>query len=185
MSLRLGKRLHVGIFGPSLCGKSTVAMWLIVTYWRKYRIRSVVCDTNVHQQWPACALVFRDPVRFWDFIAKNRDLAVFVDEAKGTVARDDDLTTRFTQGRHMRHVLHIMGHRATNLLPEQRDQMETLFLFRQSPASAKIFADEWADERFSQATTLAKYQFLQCEKFGDPVTGQHKITPGVFPAFRL
>lgn len=182
---RLGKRLHVGIFGPSLCGKSTVAMWLILIYWNKYRIRSVVCDTNVHQKWPSCALVFRDPVRFWAFAATHRNLAVFVDEAKGTVARDDDLTTRFTQGRHMGHVLHIMGHRATNLLPEQRDQLEDLFLFRQSPSAAKLFAEEWADERFYQATTLAKYQFIHCKKFGDQVTGQHAISPGRFPAFKL
>lgn len=183
MKNRLGKRLHVGIFGPSLCGKTNVAKWLIETYWRVYRVRSMVCDPNVDQVWPACALLFRDPDRFWSYFDQSKGLAAFVDEAGGTVARANDLTGKFTRGRQRNHVLHVMGHRATNLLPEQRDQLETLFLFTQSPSAVKIWADEWADPRFEQALTLPKYEFLWCEKYGDPVTRRHKLTHGIFPPF--
>ena len=181
---RLGKRLHVGIFGPSLCGKSNVAKWLIGIYWRVYRVRSIVCDPNVDQVWPSCALVFRDPAKFWPFVWTQRGCAVFADEAGGTVARNNELTGFFTRGRQRGHVLHIMGHRATNLLPEQRDQLETLFLFTQSPSAVKIWSDEWADTRFEAALTLPKYEFLWCEKYGDKLTRRHRITHGIFPEFK-
>lgn len=184
MSLtRLGKRLHVGIFGPSLCGKSTVAMWLIVMYWRLYGVRSIVCDPNPKQKWPDCALVFRDPEKFWAFMWANRGLAVFVDEAGGTVARNNDLTGVFTRGRQNDHCIHIMGHRMTNLLPEQRDQLGSLFLFSQSPSATKLWVDEWADVRMSAALSLPAYEFIWCEKYGDKATRRHLLTPGKFPPF--
>ena len=180
---RLGDRLHVGIFGPSLCGKSNVGKWLMQTYWSHMGVRSVVLDPNIHQKWPSCALRFTDPAKFFPFLWAIRNCAVFIDEAGGTVNRNNDLTGYFTRGRQYGHVLHVMGHRATNLLPEQRDQFESLFLFRQSPTAVKIWADEWADVRFAEALTLPKYQFLRCEKFGDPVTGGHSIGRGIFPPF--
>ncbi len=182
---RLGKRLHVGIFGPSLCGKSNVAKWLMVAYWRSLGVRSIVCDPNRDQLWPSCALRFFDPEKFFPYVWRVRNCAVFIDEAGGTVRRNNDLTEYFTRGRQYGHVLHVMGHRATNLLPEQRDQFETLFLFTQSPSAVKIWADEWADPRFEQALTLPKYEFLRCEKYGDPATRRHLIQHGIFPEFKL
>lgn len=180
----LGKRLGIGIFGPSLCGKSNVAKWLIEIYWTHFRIRSVVCDPNPMQKWPACALVFRDPSKFWAYIWKVRGCAIFVDEAGGSVARDNSITGAFTRGRQQDHVLHVMGHRMTNLLPEQRDQLATLFLFTQSPSAAKIWAEEWADLRLLESTSLPQYEFLWCEKYGDKATRRHSIRHATFPEFK-
>lgn len=179
---RLGKRLHVGIFGPSLCGKTNVAKWLVLTYWLQFRIRSVVLDPKFDQVWPACALRFYNAERFWEFIARSRGLAVFADDM-GTDGRQKSLVEFFTCGRHNHHVVHVMGHRISNLLPEMRDQLQTLFLFDQSPTAAKLWAEEWADERLREAAGLPQYEFLWAEKYGDALTRRHAITHGIFPQF--
>lgn len=180
----LGKRLHVGIFGPSLCGKSNVSMWLIWIYWHQLGIRSIVLDPNKQQRWPACALRFYDAEKFWAFVWTVRGCAVFADEmsSKGS-KRNGDITEVFTRGRQLDHVVHIMGHYPTNLLPEQRAQMETFFLFDQMPASAKILANEWSEPRMFQAVGLPQFEFIRCDKYGDKATRRHRIQHGIFPKF--
>lgn len=171
--------LHVGIFGPSLCGKTYAAKQLSLAHWRQRR-RSIVCDPN-GEQWGAHALCFsaldeRFLAAFW----KHRNCAVFIDEATMTIDRDAGLNDLFTRGRHQGHILHVMGHRATVLQPIQRDQFGSLLLFRQSPGSAAIWAEEWAETRMQEATTLLKYEFLFCKKFAAP-DGNHLIQKCKFP----
>jgi hypothetical protein len=74
----------------------------------------------------------------------------------------------------------VVGHRATVLLPVQRDQFGKLILFRQSPGAARSWTEEWAEPRMAQATDLRKYEFLYCVKFG-AADGSHLIQKGVFP----
>jgi hypothetical protein len=180
---RLGLRLHVGIFGQSLCGKTNLAKHLMVKYWKKFGVRSIVCDADTGQSWPACALVFRDPEKFWAFVYSQKGCAVFVDDAGGAIKRNDELTPHFTQGRHRFHVLHVMGHYMTNLLPEQRDQLTTLFLFSQGPTAGDKWEEEWADKRMIESVGLPQYEFIWCEKFGDKATRTHRLIHGMFPVF--
>ena len=182
-SNRLGKRLHVGIFGPSLSGKTNVAKFLMVNYWRNFGIRSIVCDKNVNQAWPACALVFRDPEKFWPFVWQKRGCAIFADEGGSSVKRNREATEYFTSGRQNDHVLHVLGHHISNLLPEMRDQLHTLFLFTQTTASASAWAEEWADDRLLGAIGLPQYEFLWAEKYGDKRTRKNAVTHGIFPIF--
>ncbi len=195
--------IHVGIFGPSLCGKSYAAKQLSLARWRNHRRRSLVLDLNA-DNWGEHSLVYTLPPEFRDpppgvnitdeqrreavaalvgrFLGKMwalRDLDVFIDEATETVGRSTDFTGVFTRGRHRGHIVYAMGHAATVLLPIQRDQFGTLFLFRQSPRAASMFADEWAEPRIMQATTLRKHEFVLCKKFGAP-DGSHLIKPGKF-----
>jgi hypothetical protein len=51
--------VHVGIIGPSLFGKSHVAMYLSREYWRQAARRSIVLDPN-GDDWGPQALVFTD-----------------------------------------------------------------------------------------------------------------------------
>ena len=197
--------IHVGIFGPSLCGKTTAAKILSRARWLGHRRRSLVLDLNA-EHWGAHALVYTLPSRIRNppdgvtvtgeeraaavekltntFLAKlwaTRDCDVFIDEATETVGRSGDFTGVFTRSRHRGHVVYAMGHAATVLLPIQRDQFGTLLLFRQSPRAAGLWAEEWAEPRMIQATTQNKYHFLFCQKFG-AADGSHLIEPRIFPA---
>jgi hypothetical protein len=142
-----------------------------------------VCDKNVRQTWPKCALVFRDPDRFWPFVASHFGCAVFADESGSSVNRKKSITEFFTSGRWNDHVLHLLGHHISNLLPEQRDQIGTLFLFTQNGQSAKDWADEWADDRLLESIGLPQYEFIWAEKYGDKVTRKNAVTHGIFPEF--
>jgi hypothetical protein len=172
--------IHVGIFGPSLCGKTFAAKVLCIALWRSHRMRALVLDPQ-GGDWGAHALVFRDRAAFLRAFWKHRNCAVFIDEATVTVGRDNTLTDLFTRGRHQGHILHVMGHRATVLLPIQRDQFGKLLLFRQSPGSAAIWAEEWAEQRMHSATELKKYEFLFCAKFAAK-DGGHLVEKKIFPA---
>ena len=171
--------IHVCILGPSLCGKSHLAKIQSHMLWRLSRRRSLVLYPPGHVEggWGPHALVTYDRDHFLHVFWRERNLAVFVEEATETVGRDAELTGLFTRGRHRGHIVHCMGHRATVLLPIQRDQFGTLFLFRQSPQAAGIFAEEWAEPRIHDATTLKKYEFLLCQKFA-AADGGHLIMRG-------
>lgn len=172
--------IHVGIFGPSLCGKSYVGKALSREAWRLGRA-SLVCDPN-GDEWGAQALVFPTlDERFRRVFWARRNLSVFIDEATLTVARDVELIDLFTRGRHQGHQLFVLGHRAVNLLPIMRDQFGTLFLFRCSPSDAKLWAEDWGEPRILEATGLPKYEFILARKFAAP-DGQHLVTRGRFPA---
>lgn len=171
--------IHVGIFGPSLCGKTYAAKQLSRAMMREGR-RSLVSDPN-RDIWGPQALVFgKLDEAFLRAVWRFRNCAVFIDEATISIDRDAAFTDLFTRSRHAGHIIHVMGHRATVLLPIQRDQFGTLFLFRQSPGAAKIWSEEWAEIRIQGATSLKKYEFLYCKKFGAP-DGSHLIQKGKFP----
>lgn len=173
--------VHVGIFGPSLCGKTFAAKSLSLALWLTQNRRSIVCDPN-REQWGRHALVFGTlDDRFLRAVWRYRNCAVFIDEATIMIDRDTAFTDLFTRLRHQGHILHVMGHRATVLLPIQRDQFGTLMLFRQSPTAAKIWAEEWAEKRMLASCDLKKFEFLLCKKFAAP-DGSHLIKPGKFPA---
>jgi hypothetical protein len=181
----LGKRLHVGIFGPSLCGKSNVGKWLMWIYWTHFRVRSIVLDPNEDQLWPSCALRFFEAEKFWEFAWKQRGCAIFADEMSSKkTKRNGDITEIFTRGRQRNHVVHIMGHYPTNLLPEQRAQIQTYFLFDQMPDAAEKLAREWSEPRMVGCVGLPQFEFLQCDKYSDKATRRHLIRHGIFPQFK-
>ncbi len=151
--------LHVGIFGPGLSGKTTLAKALSRAY-SKQKIASIVLDINGEKGWGDCATVFTDEAEFWACVWASKSCMIFVDEAAETIARDNEKTALFTRVRHCGHKLHVMGHNATNLLPVHRQQLSTLYLFKQSPKSAAIWAEEMAEDRLKKAVNLEQYQFI-------------------------
>ena len=171
--------IHAGIFGPGLCGKTYGCKLLSRSHAKQGR-KSIVCDPN-GEDWGPHALVFkRCDEAFMAAVWKHRNCAIFIDEATMTIDRGVEFTDLFTRVRHVGHILHVIGHRATVLLPVQRDQFGKLILFRQSPGSAKIWAEEWAEPRMMEATELKKYEFLYCVKFG-AADGSHVILKAKFP----
>ena len=179
------KRLHTGIFGPGLSGKTTLAVYLSRMYWQNHRVKSLVLDPNFCLEgniWGSQAWVTDDEEKFWDMAwHREVDCALFVDEAAETIKRDNEKTALFTRIRHRRgpggpgHRLHVIGHSGSNLLPVQRQQIHTLYLFRQDPDSADLWSRQFADERIQAATTLNQYQFLWCRLYHAPEPHSLKI----------
>lgn len=170
--------VHVGIFGPSLFGKSHLGKHLAAQYWRLDRRPSIVLDPN-GDDWGPSALVFVDREAFLRAVWEKRNCAVFCDEFGEVFDRDKAASPLFTRLRHQGHLMHALSHLFTDLLPKQRNQLGTLFLFWQTAEAADAIAREWSDERLRQAPTLPKYVFLHCRKFG--AGAQHIITPGKLP----
>lgn len=181
--------IHVGIFGPSLFGKTHVIRKLSEIYWRNERRKSLVLDPTTepgqpHGFGPWC-LVFqgegaatRD--RFYHAVFHQyKGCAVFFDEG-GEVERDKNMNPYFTRIRHRLHIFHFVSHAWTDALPKQRNQLGTLFLFWQSADAAETIAREWSDPRLLETTQLPQYEFLYCKKFGNRPS--HIITRGKFPA---
>lgn len=157
------------IIGMSLSGKTTLAKHLSREYWRRAKIRSFVLDPNLDEgPYGEHALVFRDEPKFWEVVWKTRGSLIIVDEAAETIARNDDLTPVFTRLRHLNHKLLVIAHRATNLTPIMREQIDTIYLFRQSEKNCEIFAEIFAEPGLVGAKDLPKYQYLYCELYGKP-----------------
>ncbi len=163
-----------GIFGPKLSGKTTLAKELSRQYWERSQRRSLVLDPNL-EEWGPHAWVTDDEEKFWSAVWKNsvfkpaKPSLVIVEEAAETINRDKGLTSVFTRLRHLNHKLIVIGHSGENLLPIMRQQLDTLYLFRQSPDDAERWARSMTQEGFLTAAELEQYEFLFGERFKPPV----------------
>lgn len=157
-----------GIMGPKLSGKTTLAMTISKEYWAKHRMRSLVLDPNL-DEWGKQAWVTQDEVKFWAAVWRTQQCLVIVDEAAETINRDKGLIPVFTRLRHLHHKLIVIGHTGVNLLPVMRQQLDTLYLFRQSRQAADLWAQDMTQEGFEAATMLNQFEFLYGEKFRPPV----------------
>lgn len=157
-------KMHVGIFGPGLSGKTTLAKALSRSYFAA-GIRSLVLDIN-GEDWGPGATVFRDEARFWETVWSNERHAIFCDEAAETIARDRDLVSVFTRLRHNGHKLIVMGHSAGDLLPVMRRQISTLYLFRQDVDACKVWSRLFSEPGIMGAMELNQYEFIHAELWG-------------------
>lgn len=160
--------MHDGTFGPTLCGKTTLAKARSREYFRQQGRRSIVFDPHL-DDWGPHAWVTRDREAFRACVDASRSCEVWADEAAVTIARERDNMGLFTHSRHAGHRFHVLGHSGTDLLPGMRQQLSRLFLFRQPPSSAGIWAELFADERILECSTLEQFEFLDCELFKPPV----------------
>lgn len=151
---------NAGIFGATLCGKTTLAKhWVTIFAGKGYE--SLVLDINPSGEvWPSNAHVYSDEGRYWETVWKSRNCLVIVDEASTVLHRDAEKQPLFTRIRHFGHRLIVIGHSYTDLLPPQRQQLEWLFLFRQTVEDAKRWSNLFVDERILTASNLEQYQFL-------------------------
>lgn len=162
-------KLHSCIFGPGLSGKTVLARYFSRIAFLKRNRRTLVLDP-VQSEWGEQAETF-DATReedFWRMVWSTKDKLVIVDESTEMINRRTDLIPAFTRIRHNRHKLLIVGHRGSvTLLPIMRDQMSSLYLFRQTDKACEVWAEQFVDERIYQATKLKQYQFLWAELWGD------------------
>jgi hypothetical protein len=158
-----------GIFGPKLSGKTTLGKWLSYQYWTRQKRRSLVLDPNL-ENWGAWSWVTNDEAKFWAAVWKGGPPSlVIVDESTEMINRDKGLTAVFTRLRHYHHKLIVIGHSGESLLPIMRQQLDTLYLFRQSPDDAERWARSMTQRGFLTAEELNQFEFLYGERFKPPV----------------
>lgn len=166
---------HVIIGGQSGCGKTTVARHLSSLAFRRGR-RSLVFDPK-GENWGNHALVFSDPddiPRFWETAWANWNCQIIIEEVSSVMPRDASSSKHFKRIRHQGHQLILLIHYSTDLLPDQRDQAGTLYLFNQDPESIRKFAASWNEPRLMEAANLPPPWFIFAQKFADTTNGERR-----------
>jgi hypothetical protein len=158
-----------GIFGPSESGKTTLAKKIAFHFYRTEKRESLVLDAIAKDYWGEHAKVFVNETEFWEVIFKTRNCLVVVDDSSSTINRDRDLNRVFTTLRHQGHKLLVIGHHASNLLPEMRDQLQRIFLFLQNADSVDKWQMVFPGADLSQATQLRQYEFLTVANYQPPL----------------
>ena len=158
---------RIGIFGTTESGKTTLAKKLSEQFWLQRKIRSLVLDPHV-EIWGEHALVSTDEKAFWETVWKTNGCLIVVEEASSTINRESDLIPLFTRLRHNQHHLLVIGHSGRDLLPSMREQLNLLFLFRQSKKAADTWVEVFTEEGLNQSTDLGQFEFIRCQLYQKP-----------------
>ena len=161
-----------GAFGPKLSGKTTLASRISKEHFEKLQIRSLILDphTDEYDKWhqPAIGFITPDEDKFWPVVWKSQNCLVIVEEAATTISRNRDLVPVFTRLRHCHHKLFVVGHSGMDLLPVMRQQIDTIYLFRQPVSSAKVWAEVMTEDGLLESTTLGQFEFIKHRLYGKP-----------------
>lgn len=154
-----------GIYGPKKSGKTELAKHLGRDYWTKENRRSLVLDPNGTDSWGNEFWVTANNEEFWGVAWSTTNCLLIVDDAGKTIDRDKDVNDAFTRINHNGHKLLIVGHSGTNLNPLQRQQMDTVYLFRNTVESGEQWRDVFCDDKIRCISKLQRYEFLYVRQF--------------------
>lgn len=158
-------RLHVGIFGPGDSGKTYLAQHLSLDLYQRAGIRSIVLDPNREKGWHSNCFVTDSSDEFERVFWAEKGCAAFIEEATETIARDKGKSGLFTRGRHRGHKIFVIGHDGMNLLRVQRQQLHTVYLFKQLRECGEVWANQFADPSILRCVNLQRFQFLLCQNW--------------------
>ena len=158
-----------GIFGASESGKSTLAKKISLHFWQMEKRPSVVLDPVSQANWGNHAKMFTSDEKFWKYIdlgnvlppgKSPKNCLIIVDDSSVTINRDNSLNGVFTVMRHKGHKLIVIGHSANNLLPQMRQQLQRVFLFRQTLKATDDWKDLFVtDSDLDVLSKLVQYQY--------------------------
>lgn len=154
------KYKRFGIFGPSESGKTTLAKKIAFHLYQTEKRRAIVLDRVAKEYWGEHATVYTNQEQFNKDIYIATDALVVVDDGSVTINRDNELSGLFTTLRHQRHKLLVIGHSASNLLPQMREQLQRIFLFLQNRESVEKWEVVFPGADLTAATQLQQYEFL-------------------------
>lgn len=156
-----------GIFGTTLCGKTTLAVDLSREYYKQKKYRTLALDPH-NADWGKQAWSSQNDDEFWRVVWARKKHLVVVEDASLTINRDRDLMKVFTQIRHREHRLLIIGHSGSDLLPGMRKQMDTVYLFQQDKDSVKDWQKIFPKGEVERTLTLDQYEFVRVRSFMPP-----------------
>lgn len=154
--------LHAGIFGPTKCGKTTLAKALCADF-RAQGVNTLVCHPW-DRKWDA-SFFTTDFDQLVEMMKKSRSCAVFIDEAGKFELTEEQADWVLTGSRNWGHVVHISGHARKQISTTMRDSFSRLFLFKSSKPAARAWEEIFVDEDILTATQLQRFEFLQIEHF--------------------
>lgn len=155
--------VHAGIFGPTMCGKTTLAMELCADLERR-GMKCLVLDPY-NGDWKA-SFQTRSMAEFLRVAKNSRSCGLFVDEAGQLDFRNAEHEWILTGARHWGHVAHISGQSGVQMTPLARSSITRLFLFRSTDQTCEYWRNTFVDDRIRAATTLERFEFLRCQMFG-------------------
>lgn len=161
---------NCGIFGPKLSGKSTLAHRISLECFQRQQMQSLVLDPHREdwEKWGPHSTVNDDEETFWPVVWKSTNCVVFVEEAATTINRDKALIQVFTRLRHCGHKLVVIGHSGMSLLPVMREQIDTVYLFRQPVSSCKVWSEVMTEDGLHAAKDLKQFEFIFHKLYGAP-----------------
>jgi hypothetical protein len=162
--------MHVGIFGPTRCGKTTLAQSLATEYARTGRA-CLVCDP-IGIRWAGAHWQTTTAAQLLAKAQASRNCCLFMEEASLSIARDRSLSWLFTTAGNPNaggHLTHIIGQDGSSLLPAMRQQLATIYLFRCHPDLAQTWAKQFAEPSIAEiAPNLSRYEFLIVRAYEKP-----------------
>lgn len=161
-------KMPEGFFGPTLSGKSTLVRALVNEYEKKRGMRALILDPN-GEKWGEQSKVYSNEEKFWKAVWASQWCVVVVEEAATTLRRERGFMQVFTRIRHNHHKLFVTGHNGTDLLPGQRRQFGTIYLFLHDPDAAAEWAKQMCDKRLLEAQNLQQYEFIKKTLYQNPV----------------
>lgn len=154
-------RLIVGVTG---CGKSTLAK-IIAWEHRRAGDNVFVCDPWQASDWHCDASIPKvdDAIEF--LFQQKRGGAVIFDEAGLAEAfmRLDENNRIVAAARHYGYAIYFLAQRYIQVPPKLRDNITTIYVFRQPPIVAKEMAKQWYSpgDPILKTPNLKRFEFLK------------------------
>ncbi len=170
--------MHTIICGTTGTGKTTLGL-ILAREAKKRKIMSMVFDRR--DAGYCCDIVVKSFPRFLELAQASSNMMLFVDDCPTVLQRGKDshkwLTT---ESRHQGHNVVLMAQRYMMIPKDNRDNCQTVLMFRQSLRDCKEIAEEFGyDWQLLRpgGKPMQKLHFLKIDANGiksgsvDPVTG--------------
>lgn len=163
--------MHTLVVGITGSGKSRLAKEHIIPGWHRRGYAVLVLDP-LAQPWPGAYRQTDDPMRFLDWMQRGERCIGIVDECSTSLRGDANLErqTRWlaTQSRNRGHKVYFLGQRVLQMQPDVRNNCSEAFVFMQTPADARWFAEQWNLPAIeADAPRLPLGVCLRCSPFSD------------------
>jgi hypothetical protein len=161
--------MHVGIFGTTECGKSTLLRYLIRQF-LAMGIKTLVWDPLRDPQYKKTGadVVTPDVAELLSAMRRNPGAAVFLDEAGDEKGNEtfDHIARKY---RHGGFALHFASQRFKDLTPTVRNCLGAVFAFPLSEIDAAELARDFrCKDLKAAAEELKAGDFIYKTRFGDP-----------------
>jgi hypothetical protein len=165
--IREGEEIIGAIIGGSKCGKTTLAVALVLLMWRRHRLRSLVYTPFPKKNnWGPTAWVTDNLDAFKRVVFGVKGCAVFWDESSDSLDRySSDDRKFFTRIRHEHKAFFLIAHDLKVMTPLMRGNLSDLYIFAQGPKRAAVYAEEFNDGDLMQLTQLQKREFVHKRPF--------------------
>jgi hypothetical protein len=153
--------MHIGIFGPTQCGKTTISLYLIKYVYKPAGRICLVLDDICDPAFTRAGADFQtdDPEHFLKVVKANPDASIFVDESGDLVGRKE-IEQLATKHRHAGQNVHYMGQRPCDTRPRIRANLPCIYLFRSDIDDCKILAKEKVQPAFMEGVNLERGEFI-------------------------